>query len=179
MQTSTASIAPTRDTLVIMGVSGSGKTRISQGVARSLGWRHIDADEFHTSENVERMRAGIPLSDEDRRHWLDALSVEMQATQARGQGFVLACSALKRDYRERLREAVPGLQFVYLQIDHPTALLRMTGRSGHFMPGSLLNSQFAALESPEGEPHVLTVSAAQSCEQLIVRISAWIRRKPS
>jgi gluconokinase len=180
MQTShSAAAAPDRHTLVVMGVSGSGKSVISQGVARELGWRHIEADNFHPPENVERMRAGIALSDEDRIHWLDALIVEMQAAQAQGQSFVLACSALKRAYRDRLRKAVPGLQFAYLHIDYATALQRVGGRPGHFMPTSLVDSQFATLESPQGEPYVLTVSAAQSREQLIANICAWAEREPS
>ncbi|MHA6493174.1 gluconokinase, GntK/IdnK-type [Pseudomonas borbori] len=169
--------APDRHTLVIMGVSGSGKTEISQAVARSLGWRLIEADHFHPAENVERMRAGTPLSDADRIHWLDALIVEMQAAQAADGDFVLACSALKLSYRTRLRDAVPGLQFAYLEIDHPTALQRVGARPGHFMPTSLVDSQFATLEPPVGEANVLTVDAAQSREQVTAQICAWVHRE--
>lgn len=168
--------APADRTLVVMGVSGSGKSDISQAIATELGWRHIEADLFHPRENVERMRAGIPLSDADRVHWLDALIVEMQAAQAAGQGFVLACSALKRSYRDQLRQAVPGLQFAHLQIDHATALLRVGARPGHFMPTSLVDSQFATLEDPRNEPHVCTVSAAQSREAVVAEVCAWLRR---
>jgi len=167
---------PARTTLVVMGVSGSGKSEISQAVATTLGWRHIEADHFHPRENVERMRAGIPLSDDDRSHWLDALSEQMRAAQAAGEGFVLACSALKRAYRERLRAAVPGLQFVHLHIDHATALQRVGARPGHFMPTSLVDSQFATLEAPAGEPQVLTLDAAASREALLADICAWLRR---
>lgn len=171
-------IEPAERTLVVMGVSGSGKSDISQAVARQLGWRHIEADQFHPRENVERMRAGIPLSDDDRRHWLDALIIEMQAAQAAGEGFVLACSALKRSYRERLRGAVPGLRFAHLAIDHATALQRVGARPGHFMPTSLVDSQFATLEDPAGEPGVLAVNAAQSRSAVVGQVCAWVHGKP-
>jgi len=161
--------------LVVMGVSGSGKSDISRAVAAELGWRQIEADLFHPQENVERMRAGIPLSDDDRSHWLDALIVEMQAAQAVGEGFVLACSALKRSYRDRLRSAVPGLQFAHLDIDYPTALRRVDARPGHFMPTSLVDSQFATLEAPTGESSVLTVDAAQSRDAVVEQVCAWVR----
>nr|WP_322940420.1 gluconokinase, GntK/IdnK-type [Pseudomonas sp. s4] len=170
------SALPARTTLVVMGVSGSGKSEISQAVATALGWRHIEADHFHPSENVERMRAGIPLSDEDRRHWLDALCEQMLAAQAAGECFVLACSALKRAYRERLRQAIPGLQFVHLHIDHATAVQRVGARPGHFMPISLVDSQFATLQSPVGEPHVRVVDALQPVQALVDDIQTWVRR---
>lgn len=168
---------PARLTLVVMGVSGSGKTEISQAVAAALGWRHIEADHFHPRENVERMRAGIPLSDDDRIHWLDSLIAEMQAAQASGEGFVLACSALKRTYRERLRAAVPGLQFAHLDIDQATALQRVGARPGHFMPTSLVDSQFSTLETPSGESHVLVVSAAQNRAAVVTQVCAWLARE--
>ena len=171
-----AAATPARHTLVVMGVSGSGKTEISHGVARELGWRHIEADSFHPSENIERMRAGIALSDEDRIQWLDALIVEMQHALAAGQSFVLACSALKLAYRERLRQAVPGLQFAYLKIDRATALQRVGARPGHFMPTSLVDSQFATLQSPEGELHVVAVDASKSREAVIAEICRWVMR---
>ena len=166
---------PARTTLVVMGVSGSGKSEISQAVATALGWRHIEADHFHPPENVERMRAGIPLSDEDRRHWLDALCEQMLAAQVAGECFVLACSALKRSYRELLRSAVPGLRFAHLAIDYDTAVQRVGARPGHFMPISLVDSQFATLESPEGEPGVLTVDASQSRDVVLLQIVEWMR----
>lgn len=152
VHTSKASALPV---LVVMGVSGSGKTETSHAVADALGLPHIEADNFHPAENVARMRAGTPLSDADRMEWLHALIAEMQRTLAAGSGFVLACSALKRSYRELLRSAVPELRFAHLAIDYETAVQRVGGRAGHFMPISLVDSQFATLESPEGEPGVL------------------------
>lgn len=169
------SVRPARTALVVMGVSGSGKSDISQAVATALGWRHIEADHFHPAENVARMRAGIPLSDADRRQWLDALCEQMQAAQAAGEGFVLACSALKGAYRERLRGAVAGLQFAHLHIDHATALQRVGARPGHFMPTSLVDSQFATLESPADEPLVRVLDARQSRQALVEQIAAWVR----
>lgn len=159
--------------LVVMGVSGSGKSDISRAVADALGLQHIEADLFHPQENVQRMSAGIPLSDENRRVWLDALITEMQSVQGAGKGFVLACSALKNSYREQLRAAISDLYFAHLDIDHATALERVGARPGHFMPTSLVDSQFATLESPAAEARVLTVDASQSREVVVSEIVSW------
>jgi len=162
--------------LVVMGVSGSGKTDTSHAVADALGFRHIEADNFHPEENVARMRAGTPLSDTDRVEWLQKLIIEMQKAIEDDVGFVLACSALKRRYRDLLRDAVPALRFAHLSIDYDTAVQRVGGRAGHFMPISLVDSQFATLESPEGEPGVLVVDASQSREQVLGEIVSWMQR---
>ena len=164
--------------LVVMGVSGSGKTETSHAVADALGFRHIEADHFHPEENVARMRAGTPLSDADRVVWLQKLVVEMQRAINDGVGFVLACSALKRRYRDLLRDAVAELRFAHLSIDYDTAVQRVGGRAGHFMPISLVDSQFATLESPEGEPGVLVVDASQPREQVLADIVEWVQRAP-
>ncbi|MFG3452963.1 gluconokinase, GntK/IdnK-type [Stutzerimonas stutzeri] len=161
-----------------MGVSGSGKTETSHAVADALGFRHIEADHFHPEENVTRMRAGTPLSDADRVEWLQKLIVEMQRAIDDGVGFVLACSALKRHYRDLLRDAVAEVRFAHLSIDYDTAVQRVGGREGHFMPISLVDSQFATLESPEGEPGVLVVDAAQPREQVLEEIVDWMQRAP-
>jgi len=159
-----------------MGVSGAGKTYTSHALADALGYRHIEADHFHSEENVARMRAGTPLSDADRVEWLRKLIAEMQRAIEDGVGFVLACSALKCRYRNLLRDAVPGLHFIHLSIDYDTAVQRVGGRAGHFMPISLVDSQFATLESPEGEPGVLVVDAAQPRETVLEEILEWIRQ---
>ncbi|SNS97457.1 gluconokinase [Pseudomonas segetis] len=164
---------PAMQALVVMGVSGSGKSDISRAVASALGLQHIEADLFHPDENVQRMSAGIALSDENRKVWLDALIAEMQAVQASGNGFVLACSALKNSYREQLRAAIDDLHFAHLEIDHATALKRVGARPGHFMPTSLVDSQFATLESPANESGVLTVDASQSREAVVAAIVSW------
>jgi len=162
--------------LVVMGVSGSGKTDTSHAVADALGFRHIEADNFHPEENVARMRAGMPLSDTDRVEWLQKLIIEMQKAIEDDVGFVLACSALKRRYRDLLRDAVPALRFAHLSIDYDTAVQRVGGRAGHFMPISLVDSQFATLESPEGEPGVLVVDASQPRVQVLGEIVSWMQR---
>ncbi len=162
--------------LVVMGVSGAGKTYTSHAVADALGFRHIEADHFHPEENVARMRAGTPLSDADRVEWLHKLIAEMQRAIEDDVGFVLACSALKCRYRDLLRDAVPALRFVHLSIDYDTAVQRVGGRAGHFMPISLVDSQFATLESPEGEPGVLVVDAAQPREAVLDEIIDWIKQ---
>lgn len=171
-------LSATGRALVVMGVSGSGKTETSHAVADALGFRHIEADHFHPEENVARMRAGTPLSDADRVEWLQKLVVEMQRAIDDGVGFVLACSALKRRYRDLLRDAVAELRFAHLSIDYDTAVQRVGGRAGHFMPISLVDSQFATLESPEGEPGVLVVDASQSRDQVLVEIVDWMQRAP-
>ncbi|WP_043237275.1 gluconokinase, GntK/IdnK-type [Stutzerimonas azotifigens] len=165
---------PPSRALVVMGVSGCGKTDTSLGAARCLGYRHIEADHFHPAENVERMRAGIPLSDQDRIQWLDRLIEEIRRAQQDGEGFVLACSALRRSYRERLRRAVPELRFAHLVVDYETALQRVGGRAGHFMPTSLVDSQFATLEPPEGEPGVLSVDATRPTDEVVRTICDWM-----
>ncbi len=165
-----------RRALVVMGVSGSGKTETSHAVADALGFRHIEADHFHPEENVAHMRAGTPLSDADRVEWLQRLVIEMQRAIDDDVGFVLACSALKRRYRDLLRDAVPGLCFAHLSIDYDTAIQRVGGRAGHFMPISLVDSQFATLESPAGEPHVLVVDASQPREQVLNEITRWMKQ---
>ncbi|WAD28623.1 gluconokinase, GntK/IdnK-type [Pseudomonadaceae bacterium T75] len=159
-----------------MGVSGAGKTYTSHALADALGYRHIEADHFHPEENVARMRAGTPLSDADRVEWLLKLIAEMRQAIEDDVGFVLACSALKCRYRDVLRDAVPGLRFIHLSIDYDTAVQRVGGRAGHFMPICLVDSQFATLESPEGEPGVLVVDAAQPRETVLEEILEWIRQ---
>lgn len=135
--------------LVVMGVSGSGKSTVGQALAASLDWRFLDADEFHPPANVAKMAAGTPLTDDDRWPWLDRLVEEMRAIAAKGEGAVLACSALREVYRERLARA-GDVRFVHLAGDKPTIAARIAARSHQYMPASLLDSQFATLETPAG-----------------------------
>ncbi len=132
-----------------MGVCGSGKTTIGEALAARLGWPFLDADAFHPPANVEKMREGRALDDDDRKPWLDRL-VEVLSSHLADRGAVLACSALKGRYRDRLREAGPAgaVQFVYLAGDFDTIAARLAARQHHYMPASLLESQFAALEVP-------------------------------
>src|SRR3712207_6584842 len=133
--------------VILMGVSGSGKTTVGRLLAERTGATFYDADDFHTPANVEKMRAGVPLTDEDRRPWLDALRALVASCLERGEPAVLACSALKEKYRERLR--VDGrVRFVYLEGDYELIEQRLKNRRGHFMKREMLKSQFETLEEP-------------------------------
>jgi gluconokinase len=133
--------------VVLMGVSGCGKTTVGRALAERIGWPFHDADDFHPPANVAKMAAGEPLSDDDRRPWLDRLASEMAAINTRGGNAILACSALKQSYRDRLSRA-GDVRYVFLRGDEATIAQRLAARAGHYMPASLLTSQFAALEEP-------------------------------
>jgi gluconokinase len=133
--------------VVVMGVCGCGKSTVGAALAAAMGWPFFDADEFHPPANVAKMAAGIPLTDEDRAPWLDRLAAEMGGIERAGGSAVLACSALKAAYRERL--AVAGdVRFVHLKGDRATIAARVAARTDHYMPAALVDSQFAALEPP-------------------------------
>jgi len=133
--------------VVLMGVCGCGKTTVGRALAAAMGWPFFDADDFHPEANVAKMRAGIALTDDDRRPWLDRLAVEMAAINARGAHAVLACSALRQAYRDRLARG-GDVRFVHLMGDRATLAPRLAARAGHYMPASLLDSQLATLEEP-------------------------------
>ncbi|MFO7725403.1 MAG: gluconokinase [Oceanipulchritudo sp.] len=134
--------------ILLIGVSGSGKSSVGQRLADQLDGEFLDADAFHPSENRRKMAAGIPLTDADRIPWLEILGTELKIRRGRPRPLVLACSALKRSYRERLRKASPGLVTVYLQGSRELIHERMQRRRGHFMKAGMLESQFADLEEP-------------------------------
>lgn len=160
--------------MVVMGVAGCGKSSVGQAASQLTGLPLIEGDDFHPPENVAKMRTGIALTDADRAGWLDRLGQEMAAAK---DGAVLTCSALKRAYRERLRAAVPDLKFVFLDIDRESAYQRVASRGDrHMFPPALVDSQFAVLESPIGEPGVLRVSALDRPESQIAQIRAWRER---
>lgn len=159
--------------IVVMGVSGCGKTSVGMALCERMGWRMIEGDAFHSEHNVRKMEAGVPLDDDDRKDWLDRLGVALANAAMANQPAVLACSALKRRYRDTLRRAVPGLGFVFLKLSPDAAAERVTRRSGHFMPASLIDSQFRDLEPPTNEAGVLTVDALDPLEANIDRIVAW------
>ncbi len=140
--------------LVVMGVAGCGKSALGQRMAQALGLPLIEGDSYHPPANVEKMRQGVALTDADRAGWLAQLARELAGRPA---GAVLACSALKRDYRDRLRAAVPGLRFVHIALDQQSAMERVSRRPGHFYPPSLVASQFEALEDPAAESGVVVV----------------------
>lgn len=157
-----------------MGVSGCGKSSVGEACAQALGWPLHEGDAYHSTDSVAKMRAGTPLTDADRSGWLDRLA-ELLAAPPTGAGVVLTCSALRRRYRDRLRQALPDLGFVFLQLDYAQALARVQARPGHFFSPALVENQFATLESPEGEPGVLTLDALQPVAQLADQVVAWAR----
>lgn len=143
--------------IIVMGVSGSGKSTIGALLAARLGWRFEDGDDFHPPANVAKMRAGTPLADEDRRPWLAAIAARLGRARAAGQGVVIGCSALKRAYRDALRDGHADLRFLHLAGPIGLIAARQAARQGHFMPPSLMASQYEALEPPDGEPDALTI----------------------
>lgn len=153
--------------LVVMGVSGSGKTTVAEALATRLGWTFAEADTFHAAASIDKMRAGTPLTDDDRWPWLDAMAGYLGAARASGRRCVLACSALRRAYRERLAAGHDDVRFVFLAGDYATIEARMASRTGHYMPASLLASQFATLEPPAADEPVITLSAAAPVAQLV------------
>ena len=134
--------------LVLMGVSGSGKTVVGTRLAEKLGYEFLDADNFHPPANIEKMKHGIPLTDEDRLPWLQNLHSELKSRLTRGRSVILACSALKESYRTILAENLSQVRFVYLHVDKATLTERLQKRAGHFFPKELLESQLATLEVP-------------------------------
>jgi gluconokinase len=158
---------------VVMGVAGCGKTTVGQALAERLGCPFFDGDDFHPPHNVAKMAGGVPLDDEDRAPWLARLHDLIHDHRVRGETGVLACSALKRRYRDQLRSGNPGLRFIYLHGDFDLIWARMQARHGHYMKASLLRSQLEALEAP-GPDEALAVSVEEDVEQIVSRILAHI-----
>ena len=158
-----------------MGVSGSGKSTLGALLASKLNCPFLEGDDFHDARAVAKMTAGLPLDDDDRWPWLDRLGSAIGESLASGGRVVAACSALKRCYRERLRGAIAGpTRFVLLDASHDELLRRLTHRSGHYMPASLLESQLATLERPGVDEAVFTLDAAAPPEQLCEIVQAWL-----
>lgn len=158
-----------------MGVSGSGKSLVGAKAAEALSIPFIEGDQLHPEKNVAKMSAGIPLEDADRWPWLDRIGAELARTTAASGSAIAACSALKKAYRYRLRDAVgPHLRFVFLAGSRELLEERMTARKHHFMPASLLDSQFATLESPTGEPGTLTVDVAGTPDDIVAHVVRWL-----
>jgi gluconokinase len=153
--------------LVVMGVSGSGKSTIAAMLAHRLQWIYEDADWFHPKSNVEKMHRGEPLTDEDRWPWLRAIASWIDDTLKAGGHGIIACSALKRTYRDILVHQHRDVRIVFLQGDKELIGRRIAARDGHFMPASLLDSQFAALEEPAPDEHPIVVSVAPRPRQIV------------
>jgi gluconokinase len=154
-------------TVVVMGVAGCGKSVVAGALAEALGWRLVEGDRLHPPANIERMSAGLPLTDAHRWGWLDAIGAELAKAEGEGVGAVAACSALKRAYRDRLRSHADGALFVHLVIDKATAVARVAARKGHFMPASLIDSQFADLEPPGPDERAIALDATQPVHEVV------------
>lgn len=160
-----------KHSLVVMGVSGCGKSSLGAALAQTLGARFIEGDSHHSAANRAKMNQGTALTDGDRAGWLATLAAELQAP---GGPAVLTCSALKRAYRARLRAADAGLRFVFMDIARDEALRRVATREDHFFSASLVDNQFATLERPDGEAGVLPVDATRPLDALQAETLAWL-----
>lgn len=158
-----------------MGVSGCGKTTIADLVAAEIGGVFLEGDAFHPPENKAKMGAGIPLMDEDRWPWFDRLVAEAKTALARGQSPVLACSALKRSYRERLCEGFPDCRWIHLEGSFEVIQARMDARQHEYMTSTLLQSQFDALEAPSPGPDTLVLSIERAPQEIVREIVAWLK----
>jgi gluconokinase len=163
--------------VVMMGVSGSGKTTIARGVARHLGWDVLEGDSYHPPANIAKMSQGIPLDDADRLPWLHAIAEAIDGELAAGRSSIVACSALKRSYRDILIGGRRNVVLVYLQGSTELLAERVRRRTGHFMPPSLLESQFAALEEPGPDENAIVVSVAPPPEQIVDAVLAEMRAR--
>ena len=166
--------------IVVMGVAGCGKSSLGQALATALSSTYLEGDRFHPPENIARMAAGIALTDADRAGWLAQLATQLATAKATQQAVVLACSALKRRYRDTLRSGDPDLLLVHLAGDKAVIAERMAARDAHFMPTSLLDSQFADLEIPDpANENVITLDVSQPLDTLLHHILQHIAPRQS
>ena len=156
--------------IIVFGVSGAGKTTVGELLARELGWHFCEADDFHSRANVEKMRRGVPLTDDDRWPWLENLRELIKRCVAANENAVLACSALKRTYRKHLRVSAE-VELVLLRGDYALVAGQLGHRRGHFMNPRLLRSQFADLEEPQPEEGVLTIELGRTPRELVKEIT--------
>jgi gluconokinase len=156
--------------VVVMGVSGCGKSTVGRALAQPLSATFLDADDFHPPANVERMRAGVALTDAERAPWLDALAARLNQAAAADEPVVLACSALKRSYRDALRRGAPALHLVHLTGSPALLADRIGARADHYMPPTLLPSQLATLETPASDERPITLDVSERTEDLVAAI---------
>ncbi len=163
--------------VVVMGVSGSGKTTIATLLAGSLGWDFADGDDLHPPSNVAKMRSGTPLTDDDRWPWLQAIGTWIDAHLASGQHGVVTCSALKRAYRDRLLVGRQGVRLVYLCGSYDVVAARQAARQGHFMPAALIQSQFETLEPPGEDEHPITARVDLPPMQIVADLVKLLKER--
>jgi gluconokinase len=163
--------------VVVMGVAGSGKTTVGRALAARLGWAFQEGDELHPAANVAKMKAGRPLDDADRAPWLEAIGRRIDAWLADGRSGVVSCSALKRAYRDRIRRGRPSVRLVLLEGPPDLMRRRLERRGDHFMPASLVDSQFADLEAPSAEEGAVIADAAAPLDGQVDAIAAALAGK--
>ncbi|PYL54720.1 MAG: gluconate kinase [Verrucomicrobia bacterium] len=162
--------------VIIWGVAGVGKTTIGELLAQELGWKFYDADDFHSAANIDKMQRGIPLTDEDRQPWLETLRKVIEQSLAENDNAVLACSALKQKYRDRLRVS-EQVKFVFLRGSRDRIAEQLKRRRGHFVDPKLLDSQFADLEEPKPSEHAVTVELGDDPPELVQKIKMSLRER--
>jgi gluconokinase len=161
--------------VVVMGVSGCGKTTVGEGVAEVVGWRFAEGDAYHPRSNIDKMASGEALTDEDRQPWLERLASWIGEQEAAGRSSVLSCSALRRSYRDVLRSGAPDVRFVHLHGDRSILEERLSTRAGHFFPARLLDTQLATLEELARDEAGVVVDLDLAPEEQIAQAVAWVR----
>ena len=161
--------------LVVMGVTGTGKTTLAEALAARLGWPMQEGDALHPPANVEKMRGGTPLTDADRWPWLDRIAAWIDARRAAGENGIVTCSALKRAYRDRIAGARDGVRLVFLHGERALLAARLVARRGHFMPPGLLDSQLATLEPPGPDEAAIAVHVGPPVDNLVAKVVAALR----
>ena len=164
--------------VILAGVAGSGKSTVGRIVAAQMGWTFEDSDLLHSTADIAKMMSGVPLTDADRWPWLHTVAGWIDQQTAAGKGGVVACSALKRSYRDFLQQGRPDVRIVLLEVDQATLMARLTDRHGHFFPSKLLQSQLADLEMPDPDEHVLVVPAAGTPAQMAGKIIVGLGLSP-
>jgi gluconokinase len=171
--------SPATTSIVVMGVSGSGKSTVAAGLVERLGWEFAEGDDFHPKENVEKMRSGLPLDDDDRRPWLRSLADWIGEREQAGTSVVVTCSALKRSYRDVLRDGHPSVWFAHVAADADLIRERMERRTGHYMPSSLLDSQLAALEPLQADEPGASISGGGDPAHVVAQLLAALEEHRS